>query len=55
MVLADSEGKEVLVPSDQIESQQTANLSAMPANVADLVAESDFYDLLAYLLAQRPR
>ncbi|MFO0897360.1 MAG: PVC-type heme-binding CxxCH protein [Pirellulales bacterium] len=55
VVLADSEGKEVLVPSDQIESQQTANLSAMPANVADLVAEPDFYDLLAYLLAQRPK
>jgi len=55
VVLADSEGKEVLVPSDQIESQQTANLSAMPANVADLVPENDFYDLLAYLLAQRPK
>ncbi|MBI3468788.1 MAG: c-type cytochrome [Planctomycetes bacterium] len=52
LVLADSEGKQVIVPKGDIEEWTRCKLSPMPANVADLVPEEDFYHLLSYLLAQ---
>ena len=54
LVLADSQGKEVRVPRDQVEDRALIQLSPMPANFADQVAEADLYDLLAYLLATAP-
>ncbi|HVX12149.1 MAG TPA: PVC-type heme-binding CxxCH protein [Pirellulales bacterium] len=53
LVLADQQGKEVRLPLDEIEERAIGALSPMPANVADLVAESDFYHLIAFLLSQR--
>jgi putative heme-binding domain-containing protein len=53
LVLADSAGKEVRLPRGQIEDRRIAPLSAMPANVADVIAEQDLYHLLAYLLGQQ--
>jgi putative heme-binding domain-containing protein len=53
LVMADAQGKEVRVPTDQVEERTTSPLSPMPANLADQVAEADFYDLLAFLLAQQ--
>jgi putative heme-binding domain-containing protein len=53
LVLADAQGKEVRVPTDQVEERTTSPLSPMPANLAEQVAEPDFYDLLAFLLAQQ--
>ncbi|MEX0585775.1 MAG: c-type cytochrome, partial [Pirellulales bacterium] len=52
VVLADAQGKQIRVPVVDIESRTISNLSPMPANVAELVAEADFYHLVAYLLAQ---
>ena len=54
LVLADAQGKEVRVPKNTVREKHLALISPMPGNVADQVAEADFYDLLAYLLAQRP-
>jgi putative heme-binding domain-containing protein len=54
LVLADNQGKEVRIPKSSIEERSTTQLSPMPANFVDQVPESDFYNLLAFLLAQRP-
>ena len=37
-----------------MEEKTISPLSPMPANVADQVAEADFYHLLGFLLAQKP-
>jgi putative heme-binding domain-containing protein len=55
LVLADSQGKEVRVPKDQVAERSTSQMSPMPADVADKVSEADFYHLMGYLLAQRPK
>jgi putative heme-binding domain-containing protein len=53
IVLADQQGKEVRVSKGDVEERSTSLLSPMPANLAEQIAEPDFYHLLAYLLAQR--
>jgi putative heme-binding domain-containing protein len=53
VVLADAEGKEQSIRKDQIEQRTTSPLSAMPANVADVMSESEFYSLMAYLISQK--
>ena len=55
LVLADSQGKEVRVPRDQVEDRALIQISPMPANFVDQVADADLHDLLAYLLATAPR
>jgi putative heme-binding domain-containing protein len=55
LVLADNQGKEVRVPKANVEERTLAALSPMPANVLDQIPEADYYHLLAYLLAQRPK
>ncbi|MHC5540663.1 PVC-type heme-binding CxxCH protein, partial [Singulisphaera rosea] len=52
-VLADAQGKEVRIPKDQVEERTVSQLSPMPANFVDQIPESEFYDLLAYLLSQK--
>ena len=47
--------KEVRVPKNTVDDKQISPLSPMPANFADQIPEKDFYDLLAYLLAQRAK
>ena len=54
VVLADAQGKEVRVSKNTIEERTLSNVSPMPANLVDQIPETDFYHLLAYLLAQRP-
>jgi putative heme-binding domain-containing protein len=54
LVLADNQGKEVRVPKSTIEDRSTTQLSPMPANFVDQVAETDFYNLLAFLLSLKP-
>ena len=51
LVLADPQGKEVRIPRDQVEDRALIQLSPMPANFVDQVAEAELHDLLAYLLA----
>jgi putative heme-binding domain-containing protein len=53
LILVDGEGKEHRIPLDEIEARKQSPLSAMPANVGELVKGDDFHHLLAYLLAQR--
>jgi putative heme-binding domain-containing protein len=53
LVLADSQGKEVRVPSKEVEERTTSQMSLMPANLVDTIPEPEFYDLLEYLLNQR--
>jgi putative heme-binding domain-containing protein len=53
LVLADAQGKEIRVPQDEIEQRVESQLSVMPANVPDLIADADFVHLVGYLLSQR--
>lgn len=53
LVLADAQGKELRVPTSEIEERSVNQLSLMPSNVPDLVSEADFVHLLGYLLSQR--
>ena len=53
LVLADSQGKEVRVPTDTVEERVNAQISPMPANLSDQINEPEFYDLLAFLLARQ--
>jgi putative heme-binding domain-containing protein len=54
VVLADAQGKEVRIPKKDIEERTVSQLSPMPGNLAEQIPEADFYNLLGYLLAQRP-
>jgi putative heme-binding domain-containing protein len=54
-VLADAKGKEVRVPRSKVADKAVSQMSPMPANFADEIPEKEFYDLLAYLLAQRAK
>ena len=55
LVLADAQGKEVRVGRTDVEERAVSQLSPMPANWADQIPGPDFADLLAYLLAQKPK
>lgn len=54
VVLADREGKEVRVAKKSIDKRMTSPLSPMPANVAEMTTEAEFYDLMAYVLTLKP-
>ena len=51
LVLADAQGKEVRVSKDEVDERSTSQVSPMPANFAEQIAERDFNNLLAYLLS----
>ncbi len=55
LVLADAQGKDVRVPASTVEDRKLSQLSPMPANMAEQIEEADFYQLIAYLLSQRPK
>lgn len=55
LVLADEKGQEQRVPLEEIDQRVLTQQSPMPANVAELVSEAEFYHLLAWLLAQRAK
>ena len=54
-VIAESTGKETSFDENQVEQKQPSANSLMPSNVGSTMPESEFYDLLAYLLSQRTR
>jgi putative heme-binding domain-containing protein len=54
IVLANDQGKEVRVTKDAVEERTVSQLSPMPANLVNQIPEADFYNLVAYLLAQKP-
>ena len=53
LVLADAQGKEVRLPRNEVEERSVSKLSPMPANVADLIPEGDYYNLLGFLLGTK--
>ncbi|HVW37704.1 MAG TPA: c-type cytochrome, partial [Pirellulales bacterium] len=53
IVLADAQGKEIRIAESDVDERALTALSPMPGNVADLLPEAEFYNLLAYLLQQR--
>ncbi|HMC65561.1 MAG TPA: HEAT repeat domain-containing protein, partial [Gemmataceae bacterium] len=55
VILADNQGKEVRVNKKSIEERLVSQLSPMPANLVDQIAEADFYHLMAFLLGQRAK
>ncbi len=55
LVFADPQGKEVRVPAEEVDERSVSKLSPMPANVADLIPEADYYNLLAFLLEQKQK
>ena len=54
VVLADATGKEISIPKDQIESRHESDTSLMPENFGDIMSESDFNDMLAFLIETAP-
>ncbi len=54
LVLADAQGKDVRIPAASVEDRKLSQLSPMPANLAEQIDESDFSELIAYLLSRRP-
>lgn len=55
LVLADNMGKEVRVPTKEVDERTVQKLSLMPANVGDQLPEADYYNLLAFLLEQKQK
>ncbi len=53
LVMADDKGKEIRIAKKDIDEKRLSPLSPMPANVAEIIPEKDFHDLMAYLLTQR--
>jgi putative heme-binding domain-containing protein len=53
LVLVDSQGMETRLAVKDIREKSVTGLSPMPANVADVVTEGDFYSLIGWLLRQR--
>lgn len=54
-VLVDSTGKELRVPTADVDKKSVSNLSAMPANLDTVMTEDEYYHLLAFLLEQKPK
>jgi putative heme-binding domain-containing protein len=52
VMLADQTGKTHQVPLSQIDERRVLDVSAMPANVDEILLSADFADLLAFLLTK---
>ncbi|HEX3998752.1 MAG TPA: c-type cytochrome [Pirellulales bacterium] len=55
VVLVDNQGKETQIAKSNVAERRILPLSPMPANVADILSETDFYNLMGYLLSQHPK
>ncbi len=53
LVVFDDQRQEVRVPKKSVETRVQQSLSPMPATFAEQIPETDFYNLIAYLLEQR--
>lgn len=53
LVMVDSLGKEIRVPVDEIDERQTAQISPMPADLANQIPEAEFNSLMEFLLNHR--
>lgn len=50
-ILVDGTGKELAFPTELVEEERRSRTSLMPANVASTLAETELFDLVAFLLA----
>jgi putative heme-binding domain-containing protein len=55
LIVADGEGKEIRIPTKDIDKNRETMLSPMPANFGDVIPEAEFYSLIAYLLDQKAK
>jgi putative heme-binding domain-containing protein len=55
IVLADSAGNEIFVPTRQVKSQRESETSLMPENLGELYSTEDFNHLMAFLLSKSGR
>lgn len=53
IVIADAQGRETRLAESDVDEQQASKLSPMPSDVARMLPQAEFDDLLAYLLDQR--
>ncbi len=53
VVYADSKGEEITFKDDDVAEESKGDLSLMPENMADVIPEKDFLDLIAFLLESR--
>lgn len=51
--IVDSQAKETILSTADIDERLPSSLSPMPANIAEILNESQFRDLVSYLLAQK--
>lgn len=54
-VLVDSDGRETRIQKGEVEMRGDSALSPMPNDLAGSLTETEFFDLLAFLLVQRAR
>ena len=52
VVVAESTGKELRFPKNQVKERRESETSLMPGNLAEIVSAAELQDLLAYLLGQ---
>ena len=52
LVLADSTGKEIAVPKKDVKFRRQSDTSLMPANLGDIIPDSDLQNLMAFLLSK---
>jgi putative heme-binding domain-containing protein len=55
LVVQEAADKETRLALEDIESRKLSDLSPMPANVVEPLTEADFYDLVKFLLEQKPK
>ena len=55
LVVADDQGKEIRIPTKDIDTNRETMLSPMPANFGESIPEADFMHLTAYLLDQKAK
>lgn len=53
LIYYDNAGKMQRLPLAELDAKTASNLSPMPANVPEIISETDFYHLLSFLLSQR--
>lgn len=54
LILADTAGQEHRIPTATITDRKELRLSLMPPGLVETMPQQEFYDLIAYLLAQNP-
>jgi len=54
IIIADSTGKEIPIPKQNVRERHESDVSLMPENFGEIIAPADFNNLLAFLLSKGP-